>query len=96
MLQPVLLPRLRAMRTRRGRVVRRLLIALLLALECAVLAYASISQVPPLIPGLTFVTAMHMWFPVLFAATVTEWGIGFMFRDDEAAGRWARGYSAPP
>jgi hypothetical protein len=93
MLQPVLLPRLRAVQMRRGRVVRRLLIALLLALECAVLAYVSTSQVPPIIGGLTFVTALRIWFPVLFAAMVTEWGIGFMFRDDGAADRRASGYS---
>jgi len=88
MLQPVLLPRLRAVQRRRGRVVRRLLIVLLLALECVAIAYATVAETPPIIPGLTFFAAVRLWFPALCAATVLEWGIGVMFRSDgEADGR---------
>jgi hypothetical protein len=95
MLQPVLFPRFGAVQTRRGRVARRLLMALLLILECAALAYATTAETPPFIPGLTFVTAMRLWFPAVFVATVAEWGIGVMFRDDSAADRGAGGHSPP-
>lgn len=80
LLQPVVFPRLRAAQMRRGSMIRRLLVALLLILECAALAVATLTETPPIIPGLTFVTAMRAWLPAVLAGTVAEWGMGIMER----------------